>query len=524
MRSLRSKFSLMIVVILVLTFAVSGFFLMRQNIIIFSEKLQQDALNFAEFSSPLLSASYESEYKTGSFVTFQQAVLQMHQRNTDISKTRIISKENGILYDSTVEKDKQYTGPSRTLSDNILRKRLVDIKPSFLLESGETVYFQKNDLGTYVAVNENGTPLGESIAAKRVKNLVYPLPDKPYSLSFDVTYENIDRYIFENILRMSLFVLGSILAGILVSLFFVGQIVRPVEKLRAGAERLATGDFDTRVDVKTKDEIGVLADTFNTMAADLKKSTEERVEKERLSHEIHLAAEIQNDFIPKHIPETKGLDIAASVVPATEVGGDCYDFIKQGENLLMFIGDVTGHGVPAGLVEAITNSLFFTFSYIHNNTKDSIADMNYIIHKKTRPNVFVTCIMALWDAEKQILTYTNAGHDQIIHYSVKEGKSKLLSKGSLALGMISDIKKIIREEEVILDTGDLLILYTDGIPEAWSPQKQQLGIQKFMQLVEQHAHLPSAQNIHDGLVQSVRMHMGEAKQEDDITLIVLRKM
>ena len=523
MKSLRSKFSIVIVFILVTALSASGIYLIYENVSVLTNKLQQDAINYSEFASVSIADSYETQYKTGSFVLFSQFIGRSLQRNTDISKIRIISKENGILYDSLVEKDKAYQGPSREIQDTQVRTRLLDVKPSFELKSSEIVYLLKNSSGIYEAVDQNGSKISEGIEG-RVKNLVYPLPDRSYGFVYDISYINIDNNIISTVIRMSLLLLGSCFIAILIALFFVGKIVKPVEKLKKGAEKIAQGDFDTRVEVKTKDEIGVLADTFNAMAADLKKSTKELLEKERLDHEINLAAEIQNDFIPKQIPEIKGLDIAASVVPATEVGGDCYDFIKKGDDLLVFIADVTGHGVSAGLVEAITNSLVLAFSYIHESTKDSIVDMNFIIHKKTRPNVFVTSIMGMWHTNNSCFKYANAGHDPIIHYKASERKALLLNKGGLALGMISDIKELVKEEEVCLESGDLLVMYTDGIPEAWNNAKEQFGMEKLITLIEQHAHLPSAQNIHDGLIQGVRMHMGDFDQADDITLIVMKKM
>jgi serine phosphatase RsbU (regulator of sigma subunit) len=524
MRSLRSKFSFVIAVVLILTLGVSGYFLIQNNITVLTAKLQQDAINFADFSSSPISESYESQYKTGNFIGHSQYISQTMRRNTDITKIRIISKENGILYDSLVEKDKVYDGPSRRITDKRVLSRLLDVKPSFELMSGELVFLLKDSTGMYQAVDKNGKRLDESIEDERVKNLVFPIPDKPFGLVFDVSYENIDQHIIDTIIRLGLFVLGSIVIGVIVSVFFVGQIVKPVERLKKGAQKIAEGDLDTQVDVTTKDEIGVLTESFNSMASDLKKNTKQLVEKERLDHEINLAAQIQKDFIPKEIPSIEGIDVSASIVPATEVGGDCYDFIKKGDDLLIFIGDVTGHGVSAGLVEAITSSLVFTFAHIHEHTKDNLADMNYVINKKTRPNVFVTCVMGTWLTKDSTFRYANAGHDPVIHYKSKEGKATLLEKGSLALGMVPDIKEMIKENEIKMESGDLVVLYTDGIPEAWNGAKEQFGMDRFIKLVEQHAKLPSAQNIHDGLVQGVRMHMGEKEQEDDITLIVIKKL
>ncbi len=322
-----------------------------------------------------------------------------------------------------------------------------------------------------------------------------------------------------------IFLASGILLSVVVALFFAGRITKPLLKLKAGAEEIAKGNLQIQVKVKTKDEIGVLANTFNKMASDLDKYTKELVVKERLAHELELAAEIQQEMLPDEIPEMKGIDIAASVIPATEVGGDCYDFLPVDENnTLIYIGDVTGHGVPAGLVVAITNSLIYTFSEEKANTREIIVAANRVLQKKTRKNVFVTAIMSNWDAANNRFTFTSAGHDQIIHFKATEGKAILAPKGGMALGMLPDISDIVKEEEIALQKGDTLLLYTDGIPEAWKSKEVSLGMDNFLKIAEKHGPLASAQEIHDAILKEVKDFMGEYPQADDIGLVVIKKV
>lgn len=519
MGSLRTKFSVVTVLVLIITLAVSSYFLINRTVTVLSENLLRDALNFADFASENIASEYEAK-KHEKFIETLSASLS---RDRDITQMRIVDKEGSILFDSRVEHEKIYVGPERISSDDTISERLKQVKPSILTSDNRVIYFDSDVSGQYYAVDTNGQKVDDFDPVSRVITLVYPLPQKKFGIEYSLSYANLDAYLMQTALWMGLLSLGVLLFGIMISLGFVGRIVRPLEELKKGALEIGEGNLDTHVRVESTDEIGVLAETFNSMAGSLKSNTKALLEKERLDNEIHLAAEIQSDFIPKEIPKVSGLDIAASVVPATEIGGDCYDFIKQGDDLMIFIADVSGHGVSAGLVEAITSSLVYTFSRMYTSTVDIMSDMNSVIHEKTRPNVFVTSIMGIWSVNDSCFRYSVAGHDPVIYYDSEIRKCTLLSKGGMALGMLPDIRDLLKQQEICLKTGDVLVLYTDGIPEAWNTMQKQLGIRKFMEIIEHHAALPSAQKVHDGIIADVTAYMGDAKQADDISLVVLKK-
>ena len=143
--------------------------------------------------------------------------------------------------------------------------------------------------------------------------------------------------------------------GLFLSFFVANRITKPIKKLTKGVGIIAKGDFQYRVKINTHDEIEILGDAFNQMAVDLDKSTKALVYKERV------AKKIQEDLIPKQLPIMEGLDISAGIVPAEEIGGDVYDFINKDDNNIMFyIGDVTGHGVPSGILGSAANAMFFS--------------------------------------------------------------------------------------------------------------------------------------------------------------------
>ena len=211
--------------------------------------------------------------------------------------------------------------------------------------------------------NFNGRTVESIGVNERINDIVYPFRDsnnalRSFSVRYRVSYDALTKRVSET--RNNMLILAAF--GIVIALFTGGiiadKITSPIKKLSEGAEKIGSGDLETRIEVKSKSEIGQLANTFNQMATDLEVSTQQMLEKEKLTRELELAGEIQMELLPSTLPPVKNLDVAASLVSAEEVGGDCYDFLPIDEdNMLFYIGDVTGHGVPAGLVSAINNAL-----------------------------------------------------------------------------------------------------------------------------------------------------------------------
>ena len=260
------------------------------------------------------------------------------------------------------------------------------------------------------------------------------------------------------------------------------------------------------------------------MAQDLEKSTQELIEKEKVGRELELAGEIQKELLPKTLPKIPNLDMAVSLVSATEVGGDCYDFLMPDDkSMIFYVGDVTGHGVPAGLVAAINNALVPAFIEQYKTTKELIIHLNKILQKKTRPNVFMTMVMAHWHIEEAKLGYTQAGHDPILHFSATDGTVTEATFGGMALGMTPDISNIVKTEYLNMGVNDVAVLYTDGIPEAWANEKETYGMGRFKESIRKNCQFHTAQEIHDGIIKDLREFMGDYPQADDITLLVVKR-
>lgn len=260
------------------------------------------------------------------------------------------------------------------------------------------------------------------------------------------------------------------------------------------------------------------------MAADLDISTKALVYKERVGKELELATKIQSNLIPKEIPKVEGLDISAGIMPAEEIGGDAYDFLfSDDDNLMFYLGDVTGHGVPSGLLVSIANAMFFEQVKL-GNIKDIIVNVNRVIKAKSPANMFITLCLLNWDQKNKNLTYVSAGHERMINYKASDKSISLMEGGGMALGMFPDIEKMSKIQDAPLETGDCLVVYSDGIPEAWKNPKEQYGMDRFQEAVKKYGHLDTALAIRNAILQDVKEFIGDYKRADDITLMIMKRM
>jgi len=253
----------------------------------------------------------------------------------------------------------------------------------------------------------------------------------------------------------------------------------------------------------------------------LKKNTFNFFDQEKMLKDIQAVCEIEQALVPS-CPSILGLDISVQSLPAEVIGGDCYDvFSLDEQNVMMYLSDVTGHGIPAGVVVAVMNFLIFTLSKYHKNAKEILSLANTILKERTKANMFITTVMCNWNAEKNLFQYVQAGHPQIIHYQAKKKKVELCASGGVALGMVDDISGVLEEREICLEKGDSLVLYSDGITEMKNCQKEFFGLDRLMEAVEKKQSLEGAEVMVKAILSEVRGFQGKAVQEDDVTLMVM---
>lgn len=325
----------------------------------------------------------------------------------------------------------------------------------------------------------------------------------------------------------------TIFIGIFVVLIFVVVVLtvifsrfltEPLQKLRKGAEEVGSGNLDYVVDVKTNDEFGSLARSFNTMAADLREyiSTLKRTtaEKERILKELEIAKEIQQSFLPESAPEIPGFDIDGYNLPALEVGGDFYDFIPlDTRHTGLVIADVSGKGVPAALFMALSRTLIRASAHSIDDPAGSLLEANGHLVEDSKTSMFVTLFYAVLDSGAKTLTYVNAGHNPPIHIGAGSGQVRLLSARGIALGVVDEIS--LESVKVSLAAGDLVVLYTDGVTEAMNEHDEEYGIERFTASVIRNMN-GTSREIREAVVRDVTAFAGTRAQHDDITIMVLR--
>ncbi len=243
--------------------------------------------------------------------------------------------------------------------------------------------------------------------------------------------------------------------------------------------------------------------------------------KHRLEGELKVARGIQMSMIPKIFPpypERGDIDMFAAVVPAKEVGGDLYDFYIRDEKLFFCIGDVSGKGVPASLVMAVTRSLFRTVSAHEKSPQRIVTAMNDSMSDMNESNMFVTFFCGVLDLQNGHLRYCNAGHNAPVLVKA-EGNAELPVVPNLPLGIMPGMN--FEEQEADLECGTGLFLYTDGLNEAENPAHGQFGEERMMNLLQ-----PGMESrvLIDNVRDAVHAFADGAPQSDDLTMLYIRFM
>jgi len=382
------------------------------------------------------------------------------------------------------------------------------------------------DAETYVAyapVRSMNWSFAVSLPVSEITAPIKPTRDRITSAALDTSGRINDqtdrvRDIFV-VLILALIVVVALLA------FFLARIItRPVEALKKGALALGRGDLDYRVRLDTRDEFEDLGRSFNRMAGDLKQNIEDlrrtTAEKERYTKELEIAKEIQLSFLPESIPKIPGYDLAAVTIPAMEIGGDLYDFIElERGHWGLVIADVSGKSVSAALYMALCRTLLHAAGSEHPDPTPAVQWVNRMLFDDGRSGMFITVFYGVLDPVRGTVAYVNAGHNPPLVLRKNDEKARFLECGEIALGVIPEVRAV--SHAVTLEPGDILLMYTDGITEAFNEEDADFSEERLVAFLEKNRSLPSRELL-DGLLAEIRSFRGNAPQSDDITMMVLR--
>jgi sigma-B regulation protein RsbU (phosphoserine phosphatase) len=307
---------------------------------------------------------------------------------------------------------------------------------------------------------------------------------------------------------------------------FVGFLLtRPVRELKRDMEVVASGNLEHQSSLRSHDELGSLAAAFNRMTHKLADAQQAEIRRQALERELSIATQIQAALLPERVPELPHTELASHCLSAKEVGGDYYDFIPlAGGRLGIVIADVSGKGIPAGLVMTMTRSLVRMAAHVHERVGDLLAAVNASLSRDMTRGMFVTMTYIAYDPASGRIQLGRAGHDPAFLHQSAKGKIGTLQPGGMALGMDSGelFRQSLQVGELTLASGDFLVLYTDGVTEAMDRGGQVFGAERLVAVLER-ACAEGAAGIVEAVVRDVAAHTAGAEQSDDITMIVLKR-
>lgn len=251
------------------------------------------------------------------------------------------------------------------------------------------------------------------------------------------------------------------------------------------------------------------------------KLNEVRIKEQHIEDELTIARDIQQALMPsgESLKNVKTVDVSGIQVPAKFVGGDLYDYYVRDNNLLFCIGDVSGKGVPAALLMAISHSLFRTLSARSDSPEDIVHAINNSISEHNPDMMFITMFLGIMNLKTGKISYCNAGHNPPI--IIKGGKAAYIdTKPSLILGVEPNAKYT--SYELTLNPNDTLFLYTDGLTEAENAQKELFGEQRALDTAEYFSALTSDKQL-EQMQRAMRLFVDNAEQSDDLTMLAIRR-
>ena len=326
----------------------------------------------------------------------------------------------------------------------------------------------------------------------------------------------------------------GLLAGRIVGRIVIKRMMKPLTKLAGSANEVAKGNFLTPLPViKHNDEIKLLRDSFEGMQHSLTDYVEElkstTASKAAIENELKVAHDIQMSMLPKTFPpyhERHDIDIYGTLTPAKDVGGDLFDFFILDERLFFCIADVSGKGVPASLLMAVTRSLFRNISAHVSEPHHIVSTLNNAMTEGNETNMFVTLFVGVLELATGRLAYCNASH--LAPLIVGESVSTLPCDPNIPIGVMDGWEYTLQETTLAPDS--TIFLYTDGLNEAEDVSHAQFGEQRIIDIAtsmkcthteqETFTHI-SPLTLVNAMLEAVRTFVGEAEQSDDLTMLAI---
>ncbi|MCO4793913.1 MAG: SpoIIE family protein phosphatase [Bacteriovoracaceae bacterium] len=319
----------------------------------------------------------------------------------------------------------------------------------------------------------------------------------------------------------------------IISLIFSQTITRPLDKLMNRTKKLSEGDFKSTVSIWSGDEISKLANSFNFMTSKLDTFLMEMKDKGRMESELQTAKIVQDSLFPLNQVKEEKYELFGHYQSASECGGDWWGYKFSKGKLYLFVGDATGHGVPAALVTASVSSGCQTIvNYIEDHDDEDyvppdkiLTYLNKVVKMTGGDAILMTFFVAVYDPEKRTLEYSNASHNFPLIYKYKDGKPTKKDVKALAKAIsrrLGDKPDTVYESETIdIAPNDVLLLFSDGVIEAYNPEGIIWGERKFMKSFYTMAQ-KDARKIVDNILSDAFKYYEGVEPDDDVTLVAAK--
>ncbi|MCD5380810.1 serine/threonine-protein phosphatase [Candidatus Gracilibacteria bacterium] len=341
------------------------------------------------------------------------------------------------------------------------------------------------------------------------------------------TYQGNIKYILAGV---SLFI-EAILIMVLIHTFYK----RPINDLKHLIQKFYVGELkgkDINIKKSKNQDVNYIITFFVKTLDTLKNIKDEFFHGKEIKGEVEIGKEIQGKMLGKKLLDIPSLNVVARSRPAGEIGGDSYDIIQQGDNYYIYVGDATGHGVGAGFIMIMVNSLISAFTKVFVSGAQILAHTNQILKPRVKANLLMSLLLVRWNEKDKKMYMTGAGHEYLMIFKHKSQKCFRVKSGGVALGMIKNIHKLIKEQQIQFEPKDIIVLYSDGITEAINrPSKdgkeEMLGEDNLQRIIEEAPNVKgqknkSARTVFNHISIELSRFMGyKHAQFDDITLTTI---
>ena len=371
-------------------------------------------------------------------------------------------------------------------------------------------------------------PFQSLITGKNCWMVYAPLPANGWSLGVLFPQDELMADIASLNYTVLILSFGGFLLILGVIVLITGSLTRPLRALSRAAAKIRTGDLEVELPtLKSRDEVGNLAESFRYMQSSLRKYIADLKEttaaKERIESELKIAHDIQMGMLNKvfpPFPDRREFDIFAIVEPAREVGGDFYDFFFIDDDHLCFaVGDVSGKGVPAALFMAIVMTLIktrasqgLTSDIILNKVNQALSSDNPLL-------MFVTVFLGIINIHTGELAYSNGGHNPPYLLLANGDIKPLPTTNGMVLGVMEDFSY--QAKKIILRKGDAIFVYTDGVTDSMNKQEELLSEEKLKRVMSLLKERP-VDEVVMGILEKIRAFSEGVQQTDDITMLILK--